>query len=61
MPCRLRQIKEELNAPYYMDLIFDFFRFCLLLYEREYVLELLLAACLETRRVVKGKVWVVLE
>ena len=44
-----------------MDLILYFLRFCLLLYEREYVLKFLLAPCLETRRVVEDELWVALE
>ena len=44
-----------------MDLILYFIRFCLLLYEREYVLKFLLAPCLETRRVVEDELWVALE
>ncbi len=44
-----------------MDLVLYVIRFCLLLYEREYVLNFLLAPCLETRRVVKDELWVVLE
>lgn len=44
-----------------MDLILYFSRFCLLLYEREYVLKFLLASCLETRRVVEDELWVALE
>ena len=44
-----------------MDLILYFIRFCLLLYEREYVLKFLLAPCLETRRVVEDELWIALE
>jgi len=44
-----------------MDLILYFLSFCLLLYEREYVLKFLLAPCLETRRVVEDELWVALE
>jgi hypothetical protein len=44
-----------------MDLVLYFSCFCLLQYEREYVLKFLLASCLETRRVVEDKLWVALE
>jgi hypothetical protein len=44
-----------------MDLVLYVGRFRLLLYEREYVLKFLLAACLETRRVVEDELWVALE
>ena len=44
-----------------MDLVLYFSRFCLLQYEREYVLQFLLASCLETRRVVEDEPWVALE
>jgi hypothetical protein len=44
-----------------MDLVIYFSCFCLLQYEREYVLKFLLASCLETRRVVEDEPWVALE
>ena len=44
-----------------MDLVLCFICFCLLLYEREYVLKFLLTSCLETRRVVEDELWVALE
>jgi hypothetical protein len=44
-----------------MDLVLYFSRFCLLQYEREYVLKFLLPSCLETRRVVEDELRVALE
>ena len=44
-----------------MDLVFDFSRFRLLLYEREYIPKFLLPSCLETRRVMEDKLWVAPE
>jgi len=44
-----------------MDLVLYVIRFCLLLYEREHVLNFLLVPCLETRRVVEDELWVALE
>jgi len=44
-----------------MDLVLCFICFCLLLYEREYILKFLLTSCLETRRVVEDELWVALE
>jgi hypothetical protein len=44
-----------------MDLVLYFSHFCLLHYEREYVLKFLLAFCLETRRVVEDELWVTFE
>jgi hypothetical protein len=44
-----------------MDLVSDFIRFRLLLYEREYILKFLLPPCLETGRVMEDKLWVALE
>ena len=44
-----------------MYLIHYFFRFCLLPQEREHVMKLLLAPCLETRRVVKDELRIALE
>ena len=44
-----------------MDLVLYFIHFCLLLYEREYVLKFLLASRLETRRVMEDELWVALE
>ncbi len=44
-----------------MDLILDFLRLGLLLDEREYILEFLFAASLESRRVMKDEPWIVLE
>jgi hypothetical protein len=44
-----------------MDLVLYFSRFCLLLYEREYILKFLLPSCFETRRVVENELGVALE
>ena len=44
-----------------MDLVLDFIRFRLLLYESEYILEFLLASRLKTRRVVEDELSVALE
>ena len=44
-----------------MDLVLYISRFCLLQYEREYVLKFLLPSCLETRRVVEDELRVALE
>ena len=44
-----------------MYLILYFLRFCLLLNEREYVLNFLVAPCLETRSFVEDELWVALE
>jgi hypothetical protein len=44
-----------------MDLVLHISRFCLLQYEREYVLKFLLASCLETRGVMEDELWVALE
>ena len=44
-----------------MDLVLYLICFCLLLYEREYVLKFLLTSCLKTRRVMENELWVALE
>jgi hypothetical protein len=44
-----------------MDLVLHFNCFCLLLYERAYILKFLLASCLKTRRVMEDELWVALE
>jgi hypothetical protein len=44
-----------------MDLVLYFSCFCLLLYERAYILKFLLASCLKTRRVMEDELWVALE
>ena len=44
-----------------MDLVLYVGCFCLLLYERKYVLKFLLASCLKTRRVMEDELWVALE
>jgi len=44
-----------------MDLVLYFFRFRLLLYKRQYILEFLFASCLETGRVVEDELRVALE
>ena len=44
-----------------MDLVLHFFRFRLLLYERQYILKFLLASRLETGRVMDDELGVALE
>jgi hypothetical protein len=44
-----------------VDLVLYIIHFRLLLYEREYVPKFLLAACLETRRIVEDELWVAFE